>query len=476
MKSAVLLAGLHAEGTRASSNRCPPAIIPSGRSHAFGARVGHDGRRPGHRGGQRLYGRELTVPGDISSAAFWMVAAAALAGSEVTIEEVGLNPSRTAILDVLRRFGAVSSSASWRVASRESPWVRLSCSTPSRATITIAPDEVPGVIDELPVLAALATHGGELAVTGAQELRVKESDRISALADGLRRMGADIEEQPDGFHVAATGACAAARWTPTTIIGWPWRSPLRRSAPRDRRRFTTPARRRCRIQSSFPCSNRCGREGRQALSRRIHGGRQDHRRSGARPPHRLARRRHRPAHRGTRAAQRDDDIFAQDGEAYFRAPSARSCSSFCRNETSSSPPGAVRSWIRTCAPRCWTTAPWPGSTCRSIVSSSGSPGRPSAAGRRPGADGAALHAPRLAYAQAHVRVDAGTARRRDRRDDSWTGSATRSRHVGHVRIWSSATFTRISRRSTPRCRRPVDATTASSCSAIWSATAPTPMR
>ena len=66
---------------------------------------------------------------------------------------------------------------------------------------TIAPAEVPGVIDELPVLAALATHGGELNVSGAQELRVKESDRISALAEGLRLMGADIDEQPDGFHV-----------------------------------------------------------------------------------------------------------------------------------------------------------------------------------------------------------------------------------------------------------------------------------
>jgi len=67
--------------------------------------------------------------------------------------------------------------------------------------VEIAPDEVPGVIDELPVLAALATHGGELRVSGASELRVKESDRISALANGLRRMGADIEEAPDGFHV-----------------------------------------------------------------------------------------------------------------------------------------------------------------------------------------------------------------------------------------------------------------------------------
>jgi 3-phosphoshikimate 1-carboxyvinyltransferase len=71
-------------------------------------------------------------------------------------------------------------------------------------SVEIAPADVPGVIDELPVLGALATHGGELRVTGAQELRVKESDRISALADGLRRMGGDIDELPDGFHVRGT--------------------------------------------------------------------------------------------------------------------------------------------------------------------------------------------------------------------------------------------------------------------------------
>ena len=111
--------------------------------------------------------------------------------------------------------------------------------------------DVPGVIDELPVLGALATHGGELRVTGAQELRVKESDRISALADGLRRMGGDIEELPDGFHVRGRGVSAAAKWTHATIIGWRWRSRLRRSAPRVRRRFTTPGLRPCRIPSSF---------------------------------------------------------------------------------------------------------------------------------------------------------------------------------------------------------------------------------
>ena len=204
VKSAVLLAGLHAEGTTRVAEPLPTRDHTERALHAFGARVGHTGTTLSIEGGQRLYGRELTVPGDMSSAAFWMVAASALAGSEVTIEEVGLNPSRTAILDVLRRFGARVDIGALEGGELGEPAGAIVVQHAELREITIAPDEVPGVIDELPVLAALATHGGGLAVTGAQELRVKESDRISALADGLRRMGADIEEQPDGFHVRAT--------------------------------------------------------------------------------------------------------------------------------------------------------------------------------------------------------------------------------------------------------------------------------
>ena len=110
---------------------------------------------------------------------------------------------------------------------------------------------MPGVIDELPVLAALATHGGELRVTGAQELRVKESDRISALADGLRRMGADIEELPDGFHVRGTrrlrGGEVDARNDHRLAMAFAIAA-LGASGPR---RSTTPAPRRCRIPEFF---------------------------------------------------------------------------------------------------------------------------------------------------------------------------------------------------------------------------------
>jgi len=200
VKSAVLLAGLHAEGITRVVEPMPTRDHTERALEAFGAEVLRAGTAVAVRGGQRLAGRIVAVPGDISSAAFWMVAAAALPGSEVTIEEVGLNPTRTGIVDILRRFGADIEVQDGRATAGE-PIGSLTVRHRGPGTVEIAPDEVPGVIDELPVLAALATHGGELRVSGASELRVKESDRISSLANGLRRMGAEIEEAADGFHV-----------------------------------------------------------------------------------------------------------------------------------------------------------------------------------------------------------------------------------------------------------------------------------
>ena len=200
VKSAVLLAGLQTTGT---TRVCEPL---STRDHteralqAFGVRVAVNGREVTLEGGQRLTACDLEVPGDVSSAAFWMVAGAALPDSEVTIEGVGLNPTRTGVIDVLRRMGASIEIRGGGQTAGEPVGTIVVRYGPLHAT-EITPDEVPGVIDELPVLGALATHGGELRVSGAQELRVKESDRISALADGFRRMGADIDEAPDGFHV-----------------------------------------------------------------------------------------------------------------------------------------------------------------------------------------------------------------------------------------------------------------------------------
>ena len=200
VKSAVLLAGLQASGeTRVSE----PA---STRDHteralaAFGATVAIQGRSITLRGGQRLTGRGLRVPGDLSSAAFMAVAASALAGSDVTITDVGLNPSRAGLLEVLRRFGAQVDTIIEDEWNGE-PVGRLRVRHGAMRDLVIAPEEVPEVIDELPVLATLGTFGGSVTVSGAGELRVKESDRIAELVAGLRAMGADADERPDGFQV-----------------------------------------------------------------------------------------------------------------------------------------------------------------------------------------------------------------------------------------------------------------------------------
>lgn len=200
VKSAVLLAGLQAAGETVVTEPASTRDHTERALLAFGATVTIIGRRIHLRGGQRLTGRELTVPGDISSAAFMAVAAAALPGSDVTITHVGLNPSRAALLDVLRRFGAEVET------TVDEPWNgepvgRLRVRHGVMRDLVIEPNEVPEVIDELPVLATLGTFGGSVTVSGAGELRVKESDRIAELVAGLRAMGADAEERPDGFQV-----------------------------------------------------------------------------------------------------------------------------------------------------------------------------------------------------------------------------------------------------------------------------------
>jgi 3-phosphoshikimate 1-carboxyvinyltransferase len=204
VKSAVLLAGLHSEGVTRVRESTATRDHTERALAAFGVEVQQDAQGIGIQGGQRLTARQLAVPGDISSAAFWMVAAASLSGSEIVIDGVGLNPSRTGIIDILRRMGAQVSIED-RTQGPGEPVGTITVRYGGLAATEIAPREVPGVIDELPVLGALATHGGELHVTGAGELRVKESDRISALADGFRRMGGEIEEFPDGFHISGRG-------------------------------------------------------------------------------------------------------------------------------------------------------------------------------------------------------------------------------------------------------------------------------
>jgi len=205
IKSAVLLAGLGAEGR--TTVREPAAT----RDHteralaAFGVTVTRAANGDvSVEGRARLAGGlALRVAGDPSSTAFLAVAAAGLPGSVVEISDVGLNPTRTALFDVLRRAGAdVTTTIDTERHGEPVGRVRIAHGDP--AALVITPDEVPLLIDELPALAALATFGGSIEVHGAGELRVKESDRISALVQGLAAMGADVEEFADGFAVRAT--------------------------------------------------------------------------------------------------------------------------------------------------------------------------------------------------------------------------------------------------------------------------------
>ena len=205
VKSAILLAGLHATGQ--TTVREPAAT----RDHTeraltlFGVEVARSGLAVSITGRATPRARNVRVPGDFSSAAAWAVAAAAIQDSEIEITDIGLNPSRTALLNVLQRAGAKVVSE-LRSEKDGEPIGRLTVAHRRLQPVIITPAEVPSLIDELPLLAALATHrGGGLTLTGASELRNKESDRITALVKGLRALGANISEQSDGLIV--TGDC-----------------------------------------------------------------------------------------------------------------------------------------------------------------------------------------------------------------------------------------------------------------------------
>ena len=202
VKSAVLLAGLHASGTTRVMERASTRDHTERALQSFGVDIERDGRTVAVRGGQRLRAIDLAVPGDLSSAAFWAAAAAALPGSDVSVTGVGLNPTRSAFLETLRRAGAVIEVTTDTTMNGE-PVGTVRIRHGQREPLTVTPDEVPSLIDELPVLAALAAHGGGCEVSGAEELRGKESDRIAVIVDGLRALGADVEERADGFRVRA---------------------------------------------------------------------------------------------------------------------------------------------------------------------------------------------------------------------------------------------------------------------------------
>lgn len=209
VKSAILLAGLHASGRTTVVEPAPTRDHTERAFEAFGVRVIRDAMAVSVEGGQRLRAIEADVPGDISSALFWLALAAGTPGSDLVIDGVGLNPSRIGVLEILRRAGAdieildLPAEAGSYLTIRREPTGSLRVKYGNPQSFEISPDEVPGVIDEIPGLAALAAMqpGISMTVRGAQELRVKESDRIAMLARGFRNLGIEVEEYPDGFTI-----------------------------------------------------------------------------------------------------------------------------------------------------------------------------------------------------------------------------------------------------------------------------------
>ncbi|HUZ47450.1 MAG TPA: 3-phosphoshikimate 1-carboxyvinyltransferase [Terriglobia bacterium] len=201
VKTAVLFAGLFAEGKTEVVERGRTRDHSEIALEEMGARIRRRGNTLSIQGKARLEGQKLFVPGDLSSAAFFMVAGLLVPGSVLTLHDTGLNPTRTAIVGFLQSIGGKVEMLN--VDGRNGELigdVQVSAGPLQGGTIPL--EIIPGLIDELPVLAVLGTQTEDgLVFHGAQELRVKESDRIAAVAENLRKMGAEVEEFPDGLRI-----------------------------------------------------------------------------------------------------------------------------------------------------------------------------------------------------------------------------------------------------------------------------------
>ena len=165
----------------------------------FGGEIQVDGKTIRIQGGQEFQGQEVIVPGDISSAAFWLVAGLILPDSVIKIENVGINQTRTGILDVIQEMGG-----DLTIEDRDEKAVSasLTVKTSSLKGIRIDGELIPRLIDELPIIALLATQAnGQTVIADAEELRVKETDRIQVVADSLNAMGANVVPTEDGMII-----------------------------------------------------------------------------------------------------------------------------------------------------------------------------------------------------------------------------------------------------------------------------------
>jgi len=201
VKSCLLLAGLYAEGETWVTEPAPTRDHTERMLQGFGYEVMQDGPRRGVKGGGKLTACDIDVPADISSAAFFLVGASIAEGSDLTLQHVGMNPTRDGVINILQLMGADIQVSNERVIGGE-PVADLRVRSAKLKGIQIPEDQVPLAIDEFPALfVAAACAEGETVLTGAEELRVKESDRIQVMADGLIELGIDAKPTPDGIVI-----------------------------------------------------------------------------------------------------------------------------------------------------------------------------------------------------------------------------------------------------------------------------------
>ena len=199
VKSALIFAALQAEGESTIIEKEKTRDHTEDMIRQFGGEIQVDGKTIRIKGGQEFQGQEVTVPGDISSAAFWLVAGLILPESAIKIESVGINQTRTGILDVIQEMGG-----NLTIEDRDEKAVSASLivKTSSLKGIRIDGELIPRLIDELPIIALLATQAnGQTVIADAEELRVKETDRIQVVADSLNAMGANVVPTEDGMII-----------------------------------------------------------------------------------------------------------------------------------------------------------------------------------------------------------------------------------------------------------------------------------
>ncbi|THB69941.1 MAG: 3-phosphoshikimate 1-carboxyvinyltransferase [Gammaproteobacteria bacterium] len=205
VKSCLLLAGLYADGKTVVTEPAPTRDHTERMLTGFGYKVGVNGATITVEGGGRLTATDIDIPTDISSAAFFMVAAAIADDSEVVIQHVGINPTRTGIIDILKLMNANISIEKEKVVGGE-PIADIRVKSSGLKGINIPEELVPLAIDEFPVLfIAAACAEGKTVLSGAEELRVKESDRIQVMADGLVELGVDAQPTEDGMIINGVG-------------------------------------------------------------------------------------------------------------------------------------------------------------------------------------------------------------------------------------------------------------------------------